>query len=160
MGDNRNHRGESKTRLYRIWIDRKSRCLNPNSCNYRHYGERGISICEEWVNDYKAFKNWALANGYSDSLTIDRINNDGNYEPSNCRWATKSIQGMSMRHKNTRGYVGISKISNGDAWYGRVKVNGKCYYTGTSKNIHEAAKMRNDFIMQNNFPNKLNEVLT
>ena len=138
----------------------KSRCLNPNSCNYKHYGEREISICEEWINDYKTFKNWALENGYSDYLTIDRINNDGNYEPDNCRWATKSVQGMSMRHKNTSGYVGISKISSGNGWYGRVKVNGKCYYTGISKSIHEAAKMRNDFIIQNNLPNKLNEVFT
>ena len=67
----------------------KRRCLNKNAKNYHRYGGRGISLCEEWLN-YKVFQKWALYNGYDDFLCIDRINNEGNYEPNNCRWITRS----------------------------------------------------------------------
>ena len=135
----------------------KQRCLNPNNTAYKFYGGRGITICDEWL-DFNNFYNWAMANGYSDSLTIDRINNDGNYNPDNCRWTTRSIQNMSKKYKNTSGYVGICKHSNGDAWYGRVRVDKKCYYTGRSKDIHEAARMRNQFIEEHNLPNMKNVI--
>lgn len=74
-------------RLHRIWGGMKSRCNNPRHPRYKVWGGRGIRVCEEW-NEYLPFKEWALANGYADNLCIDRINNDGNYEPSNCRWVT------------------------------------------------------------------------
>jgi len=77
-------------RLYRIWRSMKSRCYNPNHNSYKYYGGKGIKICDGWKNDYLAFKSWALANGYKDDLTIDRINPDGNYCPKNCRWIPKS----------------------------------------------------------------------
>lgn len=147
---------KSHSRLYRCWTDMKGRCLNKNNVNYKYYGERGITVCEEWKNDFMAFYTWAMENGYSDNLTIDRIDNDGNYEPNNCRWTTKSVQNMSMRHKNTSGYVGICRHSVDGAWYGRVKVDKKVYYTGRSKNIHEAARMRNQFIEEYNLPNVKN----
>lgn len=69
-----------------------TRCLNPNSKSFPRYGGRGITISDEWLNDFEKFRDWAMANGYSDELSIDRINNDGNYEPSNCRWATAKEQ--------------------------------------------------------------------
>lgn len=78
-----------KKRLYRIWEAMKSRCLNPNREAYKHYGGKGVKVCLEWLN-YAVFRDWALINGYADGLTIDRINNDGNYEPFNCQWITLS----------------------------------------------------------------------
>ena len=94
-----------KSRLYEIWNNMKSRCMRPTSTAYQNYGGRGIAVCKEWL-DYPTFKKWALTNGYSDNLTIDRINNDGNYEPSNCRWATLKIQGNNTRHNVVIEYNG------------------------------------------------------
>lgn len=87
------YKGEDgkKTRLYGIWEDMKSRCLNSNNRRYSNYGGRGISISEKW-NNYLEFHNWAINNGYSENLTIDRINVNGNYEPSNCKWSTQKQQ--------------------------------------------------------------------
>lgn len=86
-GDNR---GYESSRLYKIWRHMKSRCLNPKTHGYCYYGGKGVSIFIRWQNNYIEFKSWALANGYQDNLTIDRINSDGNYEPGNCQWITKS----------------------------------------------------------------------
>jgi hypothetical protein len=79
---------ESRTRLYRIWSNMKCRCYSPKATSYENYGGRGICICDEWLKSYQAFSLWAKNNGYNDSLTIDRKNDNGNYEPSNCEWKT------------------------------------------------------------------------
>lgn len=81
-----------KTRLYNIWANMKQRCFNKNNKFYNRYGGRGITICNEWENDFKNFYDWSIKNGYKDNLTIDRINNDGNYEPANCRWVDNKTQ--------------------------------------------------------------------
>lgn len=89
------------TRLYTIWGNMVQRCTNSNNNNYSKYGGRGISICDDWRNDFQSFYNWAIANGYSDDLQIDRINNDGNYEPSNCRWVT-AINNLNNTSRNVK----------------------------------------------------------
>ena len=98
--------GGKGTRLYRIWQQMKNRCHNPKTSRFKDYGGRGITVCDEWKNDFQAFYNWAMANGYSDDLTIDRIDNDGNYEPSNCRWATELEQVNNSRHNHMVTYQG------------------------------------------------------
>lgn len=91
---------ETKTRLHHIWAGMKARCYNNKIPKYKDYGGRGITVCDEWRSDYIAFKEWAINNGYKESLTIDRINVDGNYEPSNCRWATAKQQANNKRNCN------------------------------------------------------------
>ncbi len=89
--------GESKTRLHIIWAGMKQRCHCPGASNYKNYGQRGISVCDEWRNDYLAFRDWALANGYEDGLTLDRIRVNENYSPDNCRWSSAKEQANNKR---------------------------------------------------------------
>ena len=86
-GDSRRNK---EMRLYRIWRNMKNRCSNSNNSVFKYYGKKGISVCNEWKNNYQEFRKWALAHGYANDLTIDRIDHNGNYEPSNCQWITRS----------------------------------------------------------------------
>jgi hypothetical protein len=107
------------------------------------------------------FYKWAISSGYNDSLTLDRIENDGNYEPSNCRWETKSIQNINRRRfDNTSGYIGVYQHSSHSRWVATIKIDGKQIYLGMSSDILDAVKMRNEYIDEHNLPNKKNEVIS
>lgn len=99
---------KGRKRILGILKGMKQRCYNPNCEKYPRYGGRGITVCDEWRNNPQAFYDWSMENGYADDLTIDRINNDGNYEPSNCRWATAKQQNNNRTHK-TYTYNGETK---------------------------------------------------
>lgn len=94
------------TKLYGLYLAIKRRCCNPKCKEYKNYGGRGIRMCDEWSNGFFKFKEWALKNGYKSGLWIDRINNDGNYEPSNCRWATPKEQANNKRTNHLFTYNG------------------------------------------------------
>lgn len=101
--------GLAKTRLHSIWSKMKDRCLRENVPAYKWYGGRGISICQEWIDDFMNFYNWAMANGYSDDLSIDRIDVNGNYEPDNCRWIPLKEQALNTRNTKFLTYKGQTK---------------------------------------------------
>lgn len=112
MGEVINRRikhGQTKTRLYQIWRKMRYRCNNPRNVCYPNYGARGIKVCEEWDSSFIAFQNWALNHGYQESLSIDRIDNDGDYSPENCRWCTMEQQANNRRNNLIIKYDGQTK---------------------------------------------------
>ena len=101
--------GKSHTKLYRTWFHMRQRCSDRNNKDYNRYGGRGITVCSEWENDFQVFMNWALLNGYSDSLTLDRIDVDSGYYPENCRWSTNIEQMNNTRANHKISYCGQEK---------------------------------------------------
>ena len=140
------------TRLYGIWTDIKKRTLNPKCKKYSNYGGRGITICEEWKNNAKAFYNWAMSNGYSDELSIDRIDNNGNYCPENCRWTTNTIQcrNRRIRKDNTSGYKGVFFRKDINKYKAQIYVNNKNRSLGHFQTAEEGAIAYNNYIIENN----------
>lgn len=100
----------SNTRLFRIWVGMIQRCKNKNNSVYSYYGGNGITICTEWEKDFEVFYKWAISNGYKENLTLDRKNNNGNYEPSNCRWVTIKEQQRNKTNNINVEINGITKI--------------------------------------------------
>jgi len=138
---NRKH-DESKSRLHVIWTNMKQRCGNSKNAGYKDYGGRGIKICHEWENCYIAFRDWALTNGYREDLTIDRIDNNGNYEPSNCRWANKEIQSNNQRRNINITYK--NEIKTASEWAKELGISRTTFYRwlNQGKTIDEIANKR------------------
>lgn len=109
-----NLHGMKNTPLYKIWASMKIRCQNEGASRYERYGGRGITICNEWINEngFMNFYNWAMASGYEEGLTLDRINVDGNYEPSNCRWVTMREQQNNRSNNLLLTYNGKTKTAS------------------------------------------------
>lgn len=99
-GDASNGQETPRVKLYTIWQCMKRRCYYPKDICYNRYGGRGIAVCIEWKNSYQLFKTWAFLNGYQEGLTIDRLDNDGNYEPNNCQFLTMSENSKKRRGAN------------------------------------------------------------
>lgn len=118
--------GESdlaNNRLFRIWCGMKTRCYTKSCKGFHNWGGRGITICDEWRNDYTVFKKWAMENGYSDELSIDRKEQDGNYCPENCRWATREEQNNNQRRNRFITAFGETKTATQWAKDSRCKCN-------------------------------------
>lgn len=96
-------------RLYSIWKEMKNRCYNKNRKDYKYYGLKGVQICKDWINDFNNFQEWALNNGYSEKLTLDRINANGNYCPENCRWVDMKCQNRNKTNNVKVFYNGETK---------------------------------------------------
>ena len=133
-------------RLYSIYRGMKFRCYNPNSIKYPLYGGKGVRICEEWLDNFDNFYAWAMSNGYKDNLTIDRLDSDGDYTPSNCRWATYYEQNIKLRTPST-GVKGVYKMGNNkNCYYGRVYINRHNVYTKGCDSVEEAVERRNELL--------------
>ena len=148
---NKKH-GMIDTRLYRIWGNLKNRILNPKDRQYNDYGGRGITICDEWKNDFMSFYKWAVSNGYSDELSIDRIDNDGGYSPENCRWTTSIIQSRNqrMQKNNTSGFKGVSYYKRDGDYQTYITIKYKTIRLGNFQTAVEGAIAYNNYIIENN----------
>lgn len=101
--------GERRTKLYSVWCGMKERCNNPHNKSFPRYGGRGIKVCEEWANSFSSFREWATENGYSETLTIDRIDSNDGYYPENCRWVTTAQQNRNYSRNHMITYNGETK---------------------------------------------------
>jgi hypothetical protein len=141
-GNGRDHQ------LYKTWDMMIQRCTNPNHTSYHRYGGRGIKVCEEWRDSFNAFAVY-MGNKPSDNHTLDRIDNDGDYEPNNVRWANKSEQmfnkNMRNNHSGVRG-VGFRKDTN--KWVATFKLNGIYLRISSFNTIHEAAEQRKEWELE------------
>ena len=149
--------GLKNHKLYKTWIDIKTRVFNIKCKSYEQYGGRGITICERWL-DVKNFID-DMYPSYKEGLSIDRINNDGNYEPSNCRWATKSEQSQNTRRihsTNTSGYRGVSFRKDRNAWHSQIKVNNKTIHIGLYNTAEDAGYAYDKYVIDNNLEHTTN----
>jgi hypothetical protein len=150
--------GLNETRIYHLYFHIKTRCFNKKHSKYHRYGGRGITMCDEWKNDFMAFYNWSMANGYNDKLEIDRIDNGGNYCPENCRWVSHSQnnQNKDKKANNTSGYTGVSK--QWSKWVAKINCDRVHYKLGVYNTKEEAALAYNAFVIKNNTMHRLNIV--
>lgn len=144
-------------RLYKVWLAMKDRCSNKNNKSYVNYGAKGVTVCDLWKRSASEFINWSINNGWKRGLQIDRINNDGDYSPGNCRFVTinENVKNRRLIQKsNKTGYCGVSKINN--RYRARVGVNGRCVLIAVTTTAIEAAVARDRYVIANNLGLPLN----
>lgn len=145
--------------IYKVWASMIQRCANPKDKAYNNYGNRNITIHKEWKSDFLSFYTWALNNGYKQSLSIDRINNNLGYSPDNCRWVTKNIQARNTRKimaTNKSGYRGVYWKKENNKFQATISVNNKSIYLGLFDTALEAAKAYDNYIIDNNLEHTRN----
>ena len=151
---------ESRDRLYGIWQNMNYRCCNENDTSYYKYGGKGIKVCSDWditnSNGFVNFSKWAHSHGYSDELTIDRIDEQLGYFPENCRWATFLEQNthLAMLKTNKSGYKGVSWDKVNHQWLVVISINNKSYHIGRYNTKKEAVEARNKYIDMNHLLHK------
>jgi len=153
--------GLSSHPLYTIWQQMKQRCCNPNLPNFYGYGNRGITVHEEWRKSAESFIKWSVENGWKKGLQLDRIDNKKGYSPDNCRYVTRK---RNLRNKNlvsclsNTGFAGVyrHKRKDGEVFMARVEYNKKVNYLGYYKTAEEAARVRDNFCKTNRIPFNLN----
>jgi len=140
--------------LYRTWTNIKTRCYNKNNKAYKNYGGRGINICDEWRMNFKAFHDYAIQLPHYGEIgmTLDRTNNDGNYEPDNLRWASRHIQAVNARLHcdNTTGYNGVNFRKDIKKYRSRIRVNNKLICLGSYMLPEDAYMARIKYILKHN----------
>ena len=149
--------GLSRHKLYGTWRQMVQRCTNPKHKNYGDYAERGITVCEEWL-DIKNFIAWAESTHPNEGgYTLDRIDNDKGYSPENCTWSDKTTQAINqrMQKNNKSGYVGVIWHIRNKKWGARISVNTKLINIGSFKDKMEAVQARDNYIIENKLPHKL-----
>ena len=153
--------GLTNTKLYNVWRNMKRRCASNNPPSFKYYRLRGITVWEEWEFDCMKFFDWAMKNGYKEGLELDRINNNGNYTPENCRFVTKSenlANSRLIRSNNTTGYRGVYLVKGEKKIKYRAHANiGKKHTSlGFFNTKEDAARAYNDFIIKNHPNHPLN----
>lgn len=140
------------TKTYTLWTNIKTRCYNKKLPYFECYGGRGIRLHDEWKNDFLAFHNYvSKLHGYGQPrMSLDRINNNGDYEPGNVRWTTNHVQKTNQRKfKEAIDFIGVSPMKSGNGYYAYITVNCLYHYLGSSQTKHGAAELRNNFIIKN-----------
>lgn len=149
--------GLKQHRLYNTWINMKKRIFNKKSIGYENYGGRGINICDRWLKIENFIED--MYPSYQEGLTLDRMDNDGNYEPSNCRWATKSVQSRNtivLRSTNTSGYRGVYFKKKNNKFCTRIALCGKFIQIGYFKTAEEAGYAYDKYVIENNLEHTTN----
>lgn len=149
--------GLSKSPLYSCWTGLVDRCTNPKNKKYADYGQRGIRVCNEWFQDFMVFYRWAIANDWQTGLQIDRSNNDGNYEPNNCRFVSNRENSLNQRvliKGNKTGFAGVSKDKTRNKFFSEIQVRGAKHKLGRYSSRIKAVLARDFYIIENNLQNE------
>ena len=136
------HHGYCNHSLYKVWENIKKRCYNTKGSQYKNYGGRGIEVCGDWLNHPNIFIGWALDNGWEKGLRIDRIDNDGNYCPENCRFVNHTESNHNtrlLRKTNISGYRGVSWDKERSKWLVSIRINRKTLFLGRFNSLRLAA---------------------